>query len=168
MTRIRRLYDKNHEVIWKGSGGYMIQPNYRASLDFFCRNGWNWEIWRSAKKKSLVNFLTFWNRPWNIPEKGSWILKRIKKEPVKRLDPEKGTKEETCEGSWLWLSLKGPIKIYLEALKSSTREGGKQINRHTHRRNLWLIVWISLGSHSLKTMTFISITEEWGQLSVCR
>ena len=64
----------------------------------------------TLKMELLGNFLTFRNRPWNRPEKGSWLLKRT----------EKGTKEETSEGSRLWLSLKRPIEIYLEASRSTS------------------------------------------------
>ena len=43
MTRIRRLYDTDQELILQGSGGYNLQPNYSASPDFlFCWTGWNW------------------------------------------------------------------------------------------------------------------------------
>ena len=48
--------------------------------------------------ESLGKYLTFRNRPWNRPEKGSWLLKRTEKEPRKVLASYKGTDEGTEEG----------------------------------------------------------------------
>ena len=50
-------------------------------------------------------FLPLRNRPRNRSKKGFWLLNRTKKEPVKVLDPEKRTEEETGEGFWLCLLL---------------------------------------------------------------
>ena len=70
----------------------------------------------------LGNYFTFRNRPWNRPRKVLIPWKEPKKELVKVLYPKKGTEEGTGEGSWLWLSLKRPIKIgFEEPLRSSYR-----------------------------------------------
>ena len=76
----------------------------------------------------LGNYLTFRNKPWNRPRKVLYSWKEPKKEPVKVLDPKNGTEEGTGEGSWLWLTLKRPIKIvFKEPLRSTgewLNEGG--------------------------------------------
>ena len=74
----------------------------------------------TLKMEPLGNYLTFRNTPWNRPRKGLYFWKKPKKEPVKVLYSKKGTEEGTGEGSWLWLSLKRPIKIVFEEPLRST------------------------------------------------
>ena len=78
----------------------------------------------TLKMEPLGNYLTFGNRLWNRPRKVLYSLKETKKEPVKVLFPKKGTGEGTGEGSWLWLTLKRPIEIFLWEPLRSTRERG--------------------------------------------
>ena len=47
----------------------------------------------TLKMKTLGNFLTFRNRPWNRPKKGFWLLNKIEK--------------RTGEGSWPWKRNRG-------------------------------------------------------------
>ena len=83
------------------------------------------------QRNRWVDIWTFWKRPWK--DRGKVLTPKIdckidrdkvlgnqKKEPVKVLDPEEGTEQETGEGSWLWLSLKRLIERYLEASRSSS------------------------------------------------
>ena len=77
--------------------------------------------------ESFGNNLIFRNRPWNRPRKVFYSWKEPNKEPVKVLNPKKGTKEETGVGSWLWLSLKRLIEIFLKKPQMSIPNSTFQI-----------------------------------------
>ena len=57
---------------------------------------------------------------------------------MKGLDPEKGTEEESGEGSWLWLSLKRPITIYLEA-SCSTKYAMCHVGNFRHEEGVAML-----------------------------